>query len=125
MVAIGISSSASLNQAIAEAGFRAPLVSRAQDSRLLLDMIKQGAHGGMEKFTRWLVPFYTQGLSCSACTPSNKDSNHRLDTAEIALQYLQRTKYEWFSFENDRLAYFALQRQDEFTEIWFFNLQKV
>ena len=72
MVAIGISSSASLNQAIAEAGFRAPLVSRAQESRLLLDMIKQGARGGMEKFTRWLVPFYTQGLSCSACTPSNK-----------------------------------------------------
>ena len=76
MVAIGISSSASLNQAIAEAGFRAPLVLRVQDSRLLLDMIKWGAHCGTENFTKWLVPFYTQGLSCSACTPSNKDSNH-------------------------------------------------
>ena len=52
MVAIGISLSASLNQVIAEAGFRAPFVSRAQDSRLLLDMIKQGACCGMENFTR-------------------------------------------------------------------------
>ena len=40
MVAIGISLSVSLNQVVAEAGFRALLVSRAQDSRLLLDMIK-------------------------------------------------------------------------------------
>ena len=28
--------------------------------------------------------------------------------AEIALQYLQRTKSEWFGFEKDRSAYFAL-----------------
>ena len=125
MVAIGISLSASLNQVIAEAGFRAPFVSRAQDSRLLLDMIKQGACCGMENFTRWLVPFYTQGLSCSKYTPANKDNNHKLNTAEIALQYPQRTKYEWFGFKKDRLAYFALQWQDKCTEIWFFNLQKV
>ena len=109
MVAIGISLSTSLNQVIAEAGFRAPFVLRVQDSRLLLDMIKQGACCGMENFTRWLVPFYTQGLSCSKCTPSNKDSNQKLKTSEIALQYPQRTKYEWFSFNKDRLAYLALQ----------------
>jgi hypothetical protein len=41
MVAMGASSSASLYQEMAEAGLRAPLASRAQDSEFTLDMFNQ------------------------------------------------------------------------------------
>ena len=44
MVAIGTSSLTPLNQIMVEAGFRAPLVSRAQDL-FILDIIKQGVCG--------------------------------------------------------------------------------
>lgn len=73
MVAIGTSSLTSLNQVMVEAGFRAPLVSRAQDL-FILDMTKQRVCG------EWKIHLMIAPLlyARSSLLHMDKDSNCEL-----------------------------------------------
>ena len=70
-VAIGILSSASLNQVTADAGLIPPLASRAQLSKFVLDMFNQGRDRQWDKKSHCMVgpPLYVMRPEMPAWTP--------------------------------------------------------
>src|ERR1700677_2733235 len=93
MVAIGTSSSASLNQAIAEAGFRAPLVLRAQDSKFVWDMVKRDVCDGMEKNHQMIRPPLYPRPKLRRVDAITQGQRLQANTTGIAIQYTTKDKH--------------------------------
>jgi len=79
-VAIGSSSSTSLNQAMADAGLRPPLVSRAQLSKFVLDMFDQRRDKRWDGKSHRTVgpPLYAMRSQLPTWTPSDEGRNRKL-----------------------------------------------